>query len=167
MQRGTTFDHYATLGVSRTATPQEIKKAYRERAKRYHPDRDSSTHATRAFMAAHDAYEVLMDPLQRLAYDATLQPRHRDPAYRPGPRPMQATMPKEEERTDMKTRHWAFFGLHFTGLIFGLVLVLGLMAGIIWRDWPKGAIFFVIPGVIVLPDAWAGLRLWFGRRAGN
>jgi curved DNA-binding protein CbpA len=167
MDRGTKHDHYTILGVRRSATQVEIKKAYRIMAKRFHPDHDGSPAATRSFLAAHAAYEVLRDPIQRLAYDASLRAPHRDPAYKPHPKPRPAAPVQEKEMPDMNTRHWAFFGLHLTGLVFGIVLVLGLTAGIAWRDWPLPAAFFAIPGLVVIPDAWGGLRLWYGRRVRN
>jgi DnaJ-class molecular chaperone len=62
-------DHYETLGVARDAKPEEIKKAYRKRAKNAHPDRNGGADA--AMSAINVAYEILMDPKRRLNYDRT------------------------------------------------------------------------------------------------
>jgi molecular chaperone DnaJ len=62
-------DHYATLGVSRTATPDEIKKAYRRLARELHPDTNPDPTAEARFKEVARAYEVLGDPERRRRYD--------------------------------------------------------------------------------------------------
>lgn len=64
-------DYYETLGVSRKADEEEIKKAYRKLALKYHPDRNpGSKEAEERFKEAAEAYEVLRDPQKRRIYDA-------------------------------------------------------------------------------------------------
>jgi curved DNA-binding protein len=62
-------DYYATLGVPRTATQAEIQKAYRQLARKKHPDVDKSPGATKNFQQITEAYEVLKDPETRQKYD--------------------------------------------------------------------------------------------------
>jgi molecular chaperone DnaJ len=63
-------DHYETLGVSRTATPEEIKKAYRRLAREYHPDANpGDPEAAERFKRISHAYEVLSSPEKRSRYD--------------------------------------------------------------------------------------------------
>ncbi len=63
-------DYYETLGVSRDADAEQIKKAYRKLAMKYHPDRNQgSADAEARFKEISAAYEVLKDPQQRAAYD--------------------------------------------------------------------------------------------------
>ena len=63
-------DFYATLGVPRTASDDEIKKAYRKLAMTNHPDRNGgSKEAEEKFKAITEAYDVLRDPNKRAAYD--------------------------------------------------------------------------------------------------
>jgi DnaJ family protein B protein 6 len=64
-------DHYHVLNISRTATVDEIKKAYRKLAIVWHPDKnpDNKTEATEKFRAIAEAYEILSDPEQRRVYD--------------------------------------------------------------------------------------------------
>ncbi|WP_298742596.1 molecular chaperone DnaJ [uncultured Microbacterium sp.] len=62
-------DHYEVLGVSREATPEEIKKAYRRLARELHPDVNPGEDASERFKLVTHAYDVLSDPEQRQRYD--------------------------------------------------------------------------------------------------
>ena len=64
-------DHYETLGVTRSAHPDDIRRAYRRAASLYHPDRPTGGDADK-MTACNVAYAVLMDRAKRAAYDATL-----------------------------------------------------------------------------------------------
>jgi len=63
------IDLYATLGLTPDATPDDIKKAYRQLARQYHPDAQAMPGTTILFREIQSAYEVLSDPDQRAAYD--------------------------------------------------------------------------------------------------
>ena len=63
-------DYYEVLGVSKTATDAELKKAYRQLAKKYHPDiNPGDKEAEAKFKEASEAYAVLSDPDKRRQYD--------------------------------------------------------------------------------------------------
>lgn len=62
-------DYYKILGISKTAKDDEIKKAYRKLALRYHPDKNKSVNAEEKFKEVAEAYEVLSDKNKREIYD--------------------------------------------------------------------------------------------------
>src|ERR1700712_4426289 len=71
-------DYYETLGITRSAGAEEIKRAYRKLARKYHPDVSKEKNAEAKFKDVQEAYEVLKDSEKRAAYDQL----GRD--YRPG-----------------------------------------------------------------------------------
>ena len=62
-------DYYATLGVAKNATQDEIQRAYRKLARKYHPDVNKAPGAEEKFKEVGEAYEVLKDPGKRTKYD--------------------------------------------------------------------------------------------------
>ncbi len=62
-------DYYKVMGLAKTASPDEIKRAYRKLARKYHPDVSKEADAEARFKDLGEAYEVLKDPENRAAYD--------------------------------------------------------------------------------------------------
>lgn len=62
-------DYYSILGVEKTASPQEIQRAYRKLARKYHPDINKAPEAEARFKEIGEAYEALKDPEKRRKYD--------------------------------------------------------------------------------------------------
>ncbi|MFI5265399.1 MAG: DnaJ C-terminal domain-containing protein [Candidatus Levyibacteriota bacterium] len=78
-------DFYETLGVSKTATADELKRAYRKQALAYHPDKNKSKEAEEKFKEINQAYEVLSDPQKRSTYDQVGHEGYRQGAQGGGP----------------------------------------------------------------------------------
>ena len=62
-------DYYEILGVEKNASEDDLKKAFRRLAMKYHPDRNPDADAQERFREAKDAYEVLCDKQKRALYD--------------------------------------------------------------------------------------------------
>ena len=62
-------DYYEVLGISRDSTEEDIKKAFRKLALKYHPDRNKDKDAPEKFKEINEAYQVLIDPDKRAKYD--------------------------------------------------------------------------------------------------
>jgi curved DNA-binding protein len=78
-------DYYDTLGVSRGASAEEIKRAYRKLARKYHPDVSKEKNAEARFKDVQEAYEVLKDPEKRASYDQLGRDYRSGQQFRPPP----------------------------------------------------------------------------------
>ena len=73
-------DYYEVLGIARTATIDEIRRAHRKLAKEFHPDKNKSPDAPKRFLELQEAYDALSDPEKRIQYD---QFEHAGPSTNP------------------------------------------------------------------------------------
>lgn len=157
------YDHYKVLGIGRKADPEQVKQAYRERAKHYHPDVNPSPQAGSVFHAVHEAYRILSDPDARARYDEQLR------FYRDASCAAQPSIPYKERRTYREpvtedstpprwVERWAFRGLHLTGLIFGITLTSTILVGLVFHSWPAFTLAFTAIGVGIIPESLEGLK---------
>jgi curved DNA-binding protein len=78
-------DYYQIMGVARTSSADDIKKAYRRLARKFHPDVSKEKDAEKKFKEVQEAYEVLKDPEKRAAYDQLGSEYKQGQQFRPPP----------------------------------------------------------------------------------
>ncbi|HHH36278.1 MAG TPA: J domain-containing protein [Gammaproteobacteria bacterium] len=78
-------DYYKIMGVAPDASQEDIKRAYRKLARKYHPDVSKEEDAEERFKEVNEAYEVLKDPEKRAAYDELRAGRHAGEEFTPPP----------------------------------------------------------------------------------
>ena len=78
-------DYYEIMGVARDATQDEVKRAYRKLARKYHPDVSKESDAEAQFKEVGEAYEVLKDAEKRAAYDQLGKNWQQGQEFRPPP----------------------------------------------------------------------------------
>ena len=121
MTGGGQVDPYAELDVSREASSEEIRRAYRQVARRHHPDVNQDPGGAERFAASARAYEILSDPAARARYDNRF-PRPVPIRRSPKPRPAvgrRAVL----ELTDREAAHLAHFPLTLTDAHGGRIVV--------------------------------------------
>ncbi len=132
-------DYYAILGVSRTASAEEIKRAFRRLAVQFHPDKNPDPKAEDFFKDLSEAYDVLSDWDKRKNYDLRFEnpfgatvdidspkPRHRDPKYRPKP-PGYRPVPKPSVYETMAEYLPYFRRISWTGVFVTCLLVIDFL----------------------------------------
>jgi hypothetical protein len=135
-------DHYATLGLPPDASAEELGRAFRELAKRHHPDRPGGD--AERFKAISEAWEVLGDGRQRREYDRTRVSREQvEQPERPGPRPQPPVR-------WTRRRAWLALGSGIALALLGLgvvALTVHLVAdGAAFRAASRTAVATVLPG---------------------
>lgn len=137
-------NHYQLLGVKPTASAQDIRRAYRELSKLYHPDTTelASDVATRKFQALNEAYGVLSNPEQRLTYDEKIG--YSRIYVSQAPRDMETRDRKDQpfesrysylDPTDRPLSPGEIFALFILGLTFAACLALVFILGIADSDF--------------------------------
>ena len=142
------LNHYDRLGLTPSASPEDLRQAFRSLSKRYHPDTTTLPAVTAAacFQAVQQAYAVLADPERRRRYDADLQaarsqgrltlsssPSTTPPPSVAGPPPMATSL-----RRALSGGEWLALLLLAIAMVLSLVLGLGLA-------WARGVALFRAP----------------------
>jgi len=126
---------YDLLEVSNTVGVVELRQAFRQLSKRYHPDTTTlpQAQAQESFRQLQQAYAVLSDPISRNRYDSQLQSPAASPPRVPAQPPLRTTPPRP-----VGVRRALSGGEWFALLLLGLALVLSLVLGL-GVAWARGA----------------------------
>ena len=106
------MDYYKILGVTKTASEEEIKKAYRAKALQYHPDKNQGNAAAEEmFKKINEAYSVLSDPAKRTQYDSGNSfSQQYQPYTQENPFTYQRATSSDEDSQGFGTRYtWTFY----------------------------------------------------------
>ena len=142
-----TVDPYAILGVSRDASRDQVARAYRRLAKRYHPDLRGDAQASEQMREGNQAWEILSSPLRRASYDADARAGSPSPGHWSAPRRASPT-PSQRARSAAWTPPptTASYARPYPGRYVGDE----------GRSWP-GVVMLVIVGLVALLAAFAGI----------
>jgi curved DNA-binding protein len=110
-------DHYQTLGLAHSASSEDVKKAYRRLARKYHPDVSTEPNAEECFKAISEAYEILSDAHKRRTYDQIKHRPRTGPTHRPPPPWGRRTRASRQSPTAGR-RLSAFFESLFGNVLF-------------------------------------------------
>lgn len=139
-------DYYQTMGVDRNASPEDIKKAYRRLARKYHPDVSKEKDAEEKFKEVAEAYETLKDSAKRAAYDQLGR-------YQPG----QEFKPPPDWEKRFSEDHFTFEDIDLSDL-FAAFTGQGFRPGK-GRASPMPGQDYEVNANISLEDAYAGTEL--------
>lgn len=166
-------DYYKILDIPFGATQEEIKRAYRAKAKIHHPDVNSSPDATRMFALISEAYEVLTDENKRFRFDLKYKYQNRS-GYKPQAENNFQTNTKKKNQDfhydwdsynkaryrakDMRESHPILFHLLFLfGMFVGFLLSILALVGTYLKLWPFIFVVIVVPGIILIVEGFNGI----------
>lgn len=143
-------DHYKILGIQRSATPEEVKKAYFVMAKKYHPDAGDQTEIQK-FHEVAKAYKVLSDKDARKVYDLSLGPVD-EPAKKVEAKPVgeSVSVSKREAYRDDELKE--FHRNRYKKAVFRVVLfslLIGVVAGTVGALLSGNLILAAVAGVCI------------------
>ncbi|HET6227249.1 MAG TPA: DnaJ domain-containing protein [Bacteroidia bacterium] len=172
------YDYYKILEVRRDATLEEIKQAYRSKAKLVHPDVNDSPKAHELFTIINEAYEILTDRKKRLLHDVKLNYADATKAEITKKRQYYGTSLKnnstnpvnvnynwrdyqpKEKKTDYDyfKRSPVIYNLFFiSGMFLGFIILFTILVGTYNKLWPYPFGFLAILGAILVRQGWRGI----------
>jgi DnaJ-like protein len=177
------YDYYKILDISRTASLDEIKRAYRTKAKLVHPDVNNSAKANEVFAVVSEAYEVLTDSNKRYLHDIKLNyidsekvnAERKKQYYGSSIRNDSFTNKlntdfqydwnsfssyayKEKTDADYYKQSPFLYNLFFaTGMFLGFIIIIVTIFGTINNYWPFPFALISIPGFILVREGWKGI----------
>ena len=177
------YDYYKILDIPRTASLDDIKKAYRLKAKLVHPDVNNSPKANEVFAVVSEAYDVLCDEQKRYMHDLKLNYIDSEKINAERKRqyygssvkndsfsnPANANFDynwngfsqyayKEKTDDDYYKQSPFLYNLFFaSGMFIGFIIIIVSIYGTIKNYWPLPFVLISISGVILVKEGWKGM----------
>lgn len=177
------YDYYKILEIPRTANLDEIKRAYRSKAKLVHPDVNNSAKANEVFAVVSEAYEVLTDGNKRYLHDIKLNhidsekinaerkrqyygssvkndsfTNKNNPDFHYDWNSFNSYTYKEKTDADYYRRSPFLYNLFFTsGMLLGFMILTVTVVGTIYNYWPLPFALIGVSGVILIREGWRGI----------
>lgn len=170
------YDYYKILDVSRDATLDEIKQAYRAKAKLVHPDVNDSPKAHELFAIVNEAYEILSDKRKRQLHDVKLNYADatraealkkkqyygnsvKNPHYAPSFNyNWKDYQPREKTDFDYFKRSPIIYNMFFiSGMFLGFLILFTVLFGTYKGFWPFPFVLLAVLGIILVRQGWRGI----------
>lgn len=171
-------NYYKILELPYNASVSDVKRAYREKAKSFHPDVSCSEAAKKEFQLLNQAYSVLSDAEARRKYDILLfyrysvmnehfKKRKRKSDQRKGSRKRRRSHANGKNMTSTARGYRYYkpdpppifkFGIYATGIVFGVCLFILTSISLLTKGWPIVSAFILVPASIVTYQGWNGMN---------
>lgn len=161
------YDYYKILGINQWASDLEVKKAFRIKAKRFHPDKNREENAHAFFQVLNDAYQTLSDPVKRLHYDQKLNGGHQQSSPIPNSREERRAERRKKNEAFSRAVHqqpitwvppvWVQYFFYLVGTLFGVTVCYFSLYNIVSGIWNPVMLWVTLLGLIVLMDSVGGL----------
>ena len=162
------YNYYKILGISEKSGVPEIKRAYRDLAKKYHPDHTKGS--GEYFIVLNEAYQVLSDPIRRRSHDEYLGISapftfnfNEAPSIRKRNRPERRPRNEEQYRNFYESPRtwdppvWVKYSLYLAGFLFGISVTSFSLFFVATAKWPLFMLWVSMLGVIILLDSFSGI----------
>jgi curved DNA-binding protein CbpA len=175
------LNYYDILGVTSSANAEEIKRAFRVKAKQFHPDVNRSADAPEKFRLVNEAYEVLIDTNSRYIFDLKLD-SHTSKRQRTAPRPRaqhayaysaakadpnfhydwgsisRAAAKGKRKENPLVANSFMYHMLFFIGIFLGGMVIMVTVWGVVFERLPLYALVAAIPGIFMIREGWRGIK---------
>lgn len=177
------YDYYKILDIPRDASLDDIKRAYRNKAKQIHPDINSSPKANEVFIIVNEAYETLTDERKRYMHDLKLDFAESKKVEAEKKKQYYGSSVKNDTFTNTKASDIKFdwksasregykektdedyfkqapviYNLFFaSGMFVGFLIVIVTLAGTFKNLWPSPFVLITIIGIILIWEGWKGI----------
>ena len=176
-----TYDFYKILDIPRDSSAEEIKRAYRSKAKEVHPDVNNSPKAHEVFMVVNEAYETLSDNKKRRLHDIQLDYVGKEKAKAERKKQYYGSSVKNDTYTNPSNLHYDWNNVNAGGykekdddyyfkqspVIYNLLFIVGMFLGFVIaivtivgtfnNFWPKPFILISGLGFILIYQGWKGI----------